>query len=189
MEFKMEEKKKEEPFSLKKEILEWLKIIIAAALIAFCLNTFIIANSKVPSGSMETTIMTGDRIIGSRLSYRFGGDPQRGDIVIFNHVTGPGKEETRLVKRVIGLSGETIDIRENRIYVNGSGTPLEEAYLPELMDSGDHHFEVPEGCYLMLGDNRNNSLDARYWPDPYVPESEILAKVLFRYYPGIKKIE
>lgn len=185
----MEEKKKEEPFSLKKEILEWLKIIIVAAIIAFCLNTFIIANSRVPSGSMETTIMTGDRIIGSRLSYRFGEDPQRGDIVIFDHATGPGKDETRLVKRVIGLSGETVDIRGNRVYINGSSAPLEEAYLPEAMDSGDHHFEVPEGCYLMLGDNRNNSLDARYWPDPYVPEDKILAKVLFRYYPGIKKIQ
>jgi len=56
------------------------------------------------------------------------------------------------------------------------------------MESEDYHFTVPAGCYLMLGDNRNNSADARYWSDPYVPEDKILAKVLFRYYPGIKKI-
>ena len=82
----------EEPFDLKKEIFEWVKIIIAAAAIAFFLNTFIIANSTVPSGSMETTIMTGDRIIGSRLAYKLGGYPERGDIVIFDHETGPGNE-------------------------------------------------------------------------------------------------
>lgn len=184
-----EKKNEEEPFDLKKEILEWVKIIIAAAALAFCLNTFIIANSRVPSGSMETTIMTGDRIIGSRLTYKLGEDPKRGDIVIFNHATGPGSGETRLVKRVVGLPGETVDIRNNHVYINGSEVPLEEPYLHEEMDSEDHHFEVPEGCYLMLGDNRNNSLDARYWQDPYVPENRIMAKVMFRYFPGLKKIQ
>ncbi len=175
----------EEPFDLKKEIFEWVKIIIAAAAIAFFLNTFIIANSTVPSGSMETTIMTGDRIIGSRLAYKLGGDPERGDIVIFDHETGPGNEETRLVKRVIGLPGETVEIRDNQLYIDG--TLQDEPYLREAMDSDDYHFEVPEDCYL--GDNRNYSADARYWPDPYVPEKKILAKVLFRYYPRIGKIK
>ena len=177
----------EEPFDLKKEIFEWVKIIIAAAAIAFFLNTFIIANSTVPSGSMETTIMTGDRIIGSRLAYKLGGDPEQGDIVIFDHETGPGNEETRLVKRVIGLPGETVEIRDNQLYIDGA--LQDEPYLREAMDSDDYHFEVPEGCYLMLGDNRNYSADARYWPDPYVPEKKILAKVLFRYYPRIGKIK
>lgn len=179
---------KEETFDWKKEILEWIKMILMAAAIAFCINTFIIANSRVPSGSMETTIMTGDRIIGSRLAYKFGEDPKRGDIVIFDHETGPGSKETRLVKRIIGLPGETVDIRDNHIYIEGSEAPLEEPYLPETMESEDYHFEVRDGCYLMLGDNRNNSADARYWPDPYVPEKKIIAKVLIRYYPGIKKI-
>lgn len=177
-----------QPFDLKKEILEWLKIIITAAVIAFCLNTFIIANSVVPSCSMETTIMTGDRVIGSRLAYKFGEKPKRGDIVIFDHWTGQGNKETRLLKRIIGLPGETVDIRENRLYIDGAAQPLEETYLPEEMESADYHFEIPEGCYLMLGDNRNYSADARYWPDPYVPEEKILARVLFRYYPGIKKL-
>lgn len=184
---KVKLQEQEAPFDLKKEIFEWVKIIIAAAAIAFFLNTFIIANSTVPSGSMETTIMTGDRIIGSRLAYKLGGDPERGDIVIFDHETGPGSEETRLVKRVIGLPGETVEIRDNHVYINGA--LLDEPYLKEPMVSDDYHFEVPKGCYLMLGDNRNYSADARYWPDPYVPEKKILAKVLFRYYPRIGKIE
>lgn len=173
----------------KKEIFDWVKIILMASAIAFFLNTFIIANSRVPSGSMERTIMTGDRLFGSRLAYKFGEDPQRGDIVIFDHETGPGSQETRLVKRIIGLPGETVDVRENKIYINGSETPLTEPYLPEPMETKDFHFEVPKGCYLMFGDNRNNSADARYWPDPYVPENKILAKVLVRYYPGFKTIE
>ena len=163
----------QEPKDRKKEILEWLQIIIAAAVIAFCLNTFVVANSRVPSASMENTIMTGDRILGSRLSYYFGNTPERGDIVIFTHKAEPGKDKTRLVK----------------VFINGSDTPLQETYLPEAMDSKDYHFEVPEGCYLMLGDNRNHSIDARGWEDPYVTEDEIKAKVLFRYFPSIGKIE
>ena len=115
----------------KKEVLEWVKILLAAAAIAFVLNTFVIANSYIPSGSMENTIMTGDRIIGSRLSYAFGAQPQRGDIVLFDHKAEPGKDKTRLVKRIIGLPGETVDIRDNQIYINQSDTPLDEPYLPE----------------------------------------------------------
>lgn len=172
----------------KKELFEWVKIIVMASVIALFINTFIIANSRVPTGSMETTIMPGDRVFGFRLAYKFGEDPKRGDVVIFNHETGPGAEKTRLVKRIIGLPGETVDIRNNQVYIDDSKTPFNESYLPEKMETDDYHFEVPEGCYLMLGDNRNNSADARYWPDPYVPENMILAKVLIRYYPGIKAI-
>ena len=80
------DRKTEQPVNWKREIWEWVKILVTAAAIAFVLNTFIIANSKVPSGSMENTIMTGDRIIGSRLSYLFD-EPKRGDIVIFKHPT------------------------------------------------------------------------------------------------------
>lgn len=168
---------------LKKEIFDWIMIIAAAAVIALFLNTCIIANSVVPSGSMEPAIMTGDRIIGSRLSYRFGSEPKRGDVMIFDHETGPGKKETHLVKRVVGLPEETVDIKENHVYIDGK--LLEEPYLKEPMVSEDFQFVVPEGCYLMLGDNRNLSADARYWPNPYVPENKIIAKVLFRYYPNI----
>ncbi|MCD7992422.1 MAG: signal peptidase I [Clostridia bacterium] len=173
---------------VKKEVMEWVRILLAAVAITFVLNTFVIANSYIPSNSMENTIMTGDRIIGSRLSYAFGARPQRGDIVLFNHKSEPGRDKTRLVKRIIGLPGETVDIRNNQIYINQSETPLDEPYLPEPMDSEDYHFVVPEGCYLMLGDNRNHSMDARAWPDPFVPEDDITARALFRYFPGIRWI-
>lgn len=88
-----------------------------------------------------------------------------------------------MVKRIVGLPGETVDIRDGGVYINDSDMPLTEAYLPEEMVSEEYHFEVPDRCYLMLGDNRNHSADARGWGESYVPENEILAKVLFRYYP------
>jgi len=201
----------EEPVSLKAEILSWIEVLVAAALIAFFLNTFIIANSRVPSASMETTIMTGDRVIGSRLTYRFFEEPSRGDIIIFKW---PDNEDTLFVKRIIGLPGDHIEIRAEgrsdvseftktrfrkgvtdvptgRVYVNG--VPLDEDYLVEPMivnrDDGSLTFDVPEDAYFCMGDNRNNSQDARYWLNTWVYRDKILAKVYFRYWPGIKTIK
>ena len=171
----------------KKEVLEWVKILLAAAAIAFVLNTFIIANSYIPSGSMENTIMTGDRIIGSRLSYAFGAQPQRGDIVLFDHKAEPGKDKTRLVKRIIGLPGETVDIRDNQIYINQSDTPLDEPYLPEPMDSENYHFRFRKAaisCWVTTESFQGCPGLVR----PLCSEEAITAKALFRYFPGIRWI-
>lgn len=174
-------KKEEEdqPFSLKKEIISWLQIIVAAVVIALVLNNFVIANSRVPTGSMENTIMSRSRVIGSRLAY-LKDDPQRGDIVIFHY---PDDESIYYVKRVIGLPGETVMIEDGKVYINGSDTPLDEPYLAEPMEGSYGPYTVPEGCYFMLGDNRNNSRDARFWENKYVKKDKIIAKVLFCYYP------
>lgn len=181
----MNEKRTKNTVSWKKEVFDWLKIIFTAAIIACFLDTCIIANSWVPSGSMETTIMTGDRLIGSRLSYRFA-DPERGDVVIFRLPD----DKRKYLKRIIGLPGDTIDIRNGHVFLNGSETPLEEDYIREPMNKDpDMHFEVPEKSYFMLGDNRNGSLDARAWKIHYVSKDKIIAKVLFRYFPNISKIE
>lgn len=177
---------KEPKTDWKHEVWEWVKIIVTAALIAFFLNSCIIANSRVPSASMETTIMTKDRVIGSRLSYKFG-EPERGDIAIFRF---PDDESVYYVKRVIGLPGDTIDIVDGHVYLNGSKEPLDEPYLREPMwPEPPMHFEVPEDCYFMMGDNRNYSSDARRWENTYVKKEKLIAKVLFRYYPRIGKIE
>ena len=177
---------KQEKGGWKKEVWEWLKIIVSAAAIAFVLNTFIIANSEVPSGSMENTIMTGDRVIGSRLTYKFE-DPERGDIAIFRF---PDNEKIYYVKRIIGLPGETVDIVDGKVYINGSETPLDEPYIREpMIPEAPMHFEVPEGCYFMMGDNRNYSEDARRWEHTYLKREKIVAKVLFRYFPKPGKIE
>ena len=116
---------KKSKFDWKKELWEWVKIIVSAAVIALVLNTFIIANSQVPSGSMENTIMTGDRVIGFRLSYLFQ-EPERGDVVIFRF---PDDEKIYYVKRIIGLPGDTVDIYDGHVYLNGSDTPMEEPYV------------------------------------------------------------
>lgn len=170
----------------KREVWEWVKIIATAAMIALFLNSCIIANSRVPSASMETTIMTKDRVIGSRLTYKFS-DPQRGDIAIFRF---PDDESIYYVKRIIGLPGDTIDIVDGQVYLNGSTEPLDEPYLHEpMIPEPPMHFEVPEDCYFMMGDNRNYSSDARRWENTYVKREKLIAKVLFRYYPRIGKIE
>ena len=175
-----EDEKEKKQGGLGKEIFEWVKIIVSAALIAFVLNTFIIANSEVPSGSMENTIMTGDRVIGSRLSYRFE-DPKRGDIAIFRF---PDNEKIYYVKRIIGLPGETVDIVDGKVYINGSDEPLDKPYIREpMIPEAPMHFEVPENSYFMMGDNRNYSMDARRWENTYVKREKIIAKVLFRYFP------
>ena len=211
----MEKEKEQKPkgkIDWKAEIISWIQLLAAAAVIAFVLTTFIIANSEVPSGSMENTIMTGSRVIGSRLNYLFT-DPERGDVVIFvfgwecpacgNTIEGEKQEicpycesdvgkrgkTIYYVKRIIGIPGDVIDIVDDKVYLNGSDTPLEEPYLAEEMNQGEtFHFEVPEGCYFMMGDNRNWSLDARYWKNPYISKDKIIAQVLFEYFPQIKLI-
>ena len=182
-----ENEEKKEKFNLKEEIISWVQILVIASLIAFVLNRFIIANSRVPSASMENTIMTHDRVIGSRLSYYFT-DPERGDIIIF-YFPDDITEKTYYVKRIIGMPGETVDIRDGHVYINGSDTPLDEPYIREEMETPvELHYEVPEGCYFMLGDNRNYSADSRFWHNNYVKREKIVAKVLFRYFPSIGKI-
>ena len=185
---KKNDTEQEKPFSWKAEIISWLQIIIAAVVIALAVNNFVIANSRVPTGSMIPTIMDHSRVIGSRLSY-LTGDPQRGDVVIFRY---PDDPSVYYVKRVIGLPGETVTVKNGRPYINGSETPLDEPYLAEEPNNdlgGDGVFLVPEGCYFMMGDNRNNSLDARYWENHYVEKKAIIAKVIFSYWPKLKMIE
>ncbi len=187
MEEKKAKKHQEQKTDLGKEILSWIQVIVCAALIAFFMNGFIIANSRVPSASMETTIMTGDRVIGSRLEYKFFGEPERGDVIIFRW---PDNEKILFVKRIIGLPGDTVTVRSGHVYLNDSTEPLEEPYIREpMIVEPEMTFTVPEDAYFCMGDNRNESMDARYWKNTFVYRDKILAKVLFRYWPGFKKIE
>lgn len=173
-------------FDLKKEIINWITVVVSALLIALFLTNFVIANSRVPSASMENTIMTKDRIIGFRQSYLFS-DPKRGDIIIFRY---PDDEKIYFVKRIIGIPGDTVDIVDGRVYLNGSPEPLDEPYIKEpMLPEPAMHFEVPENGYFCMGDNRNNSSDARRWNNPFVYRDKIIAKVLFRYFPNIQPLK
>lgn len=179
------------------EMVSWIYSFVVMFAVALFLTQFIIINAVIPSGSMEDTIMTHDRLIGARFSYWFS-EPERGDIVIFHY---PVEEDRIYIKRVIGLPGETVRIEDGKIFINDSAEPLKEGYLKEAWDvmNTDFTFVVPADSYLMLGDNRNWSEDARYWAQnamdegladnweeavdySFVRKKKILGKAIFTYF-------
>lgn len=176
----------EKRFDLKAEIISWVKVILFAVILAYVLGNFVLMNAYIPSGSMENTMKKGDKLIGLRLAYVFG-EPERLDVVMFKF---PDNEEEDYIKRIIGLPGETVTIKEGKVYINDSKIPLDEPYLKEEPQAlGDGVYKVPEGCYFMLGDNRNNSKDSRFWENKFVKKEKILAKAMFRFYPTITWIK
>lgn len=173
--------KQPETVSWQRELLSWIMTFVIAIGAALLLKNFVIINATVPTGSMENTIMPEDDLLGFRLSYIFS-EPERGDVVIFKF---PDDESQKFIKRIIGLPGEKVAIRDAKIYINDSEEPLEEPYLKEewVVANDGFEFQVPEGCYLVLGDNRNDSRDARYWINTYVTKDQIIGKAEFIYYP------
>lgn len=163
-----------------KEITSWVKIICIAVAAAVLVNTTIIANATVPTGSMESTVMTGDRVIGFRLAYLFT-KPERGDIIVFKM---PDDESENYLKRIIGLPGEHIEIIDGEVYINGSIEPLFESYLNVVPTGSYGPYDVPEDSYFVMGDNRNVSYDSRYWSHKYVNKDKIIAKAIIDYYPS-----
>lgn len=170
--------------TVKTELISWIKTILLAAVLAGAINSFLIVNAEIPTGSMEQTIMTGDRVLALRTSYWFG-EPQAGEVVIFRYPDDP-TGETLYVKRIIGTPGDVVEIHGGTVSVNGK--QLEEPYIAETTQGDFGTYTVPEGCYFMMGDNRNHSLDSRFWNHPFVEEDEILGKVVLRYYKGFKMI-
>lgn len=159
-----------------REILSWVIVFAVAIVLALLINRFIIFKVEVPSGSMENTIMTGDKVFTLRLSYLFS-DPKRGDIVVFPY---PDNEEVDYIKRIIGLPGDKIEIRNGILYINDER--YEEDYLLEPMDKEDFGpVVVPENSYFMMGDNRNSSMDSRYWLNMFVKRDKIKGKAIFKY--------
>jgi signal peptidase I len=176
-------KKKSGEVTIWSELFSIIKIFVSAVILAFLFTQFVIVNAEVPTGSMKNTIMENDRLFGFRLSYIFS-EPERGDVVIFKY---PDDETQNYVKRIIGIPGDVIQIKEGHVYVNGE--QLDEDYISEPMKVTDAEetYVVPEGHYFMMGDNRNYSLDSRYWKNTFVAKDKILAKVIFRYYDGYNK--
>lgn len=176
------EPEKEGKSKVVSEILEYVKIIVFVGVLVFVINNFFILNARIPSESMENTIMEGDQLFGNRLAYK-NSDPERYDIVIFKY---PDNEKQLFIKRVIGLPGETVNIVDGKVYINDDPTPLDDSFLPEKMEGDFGPYQVPEGCYFMLGDNRNWSNDSRSWTNTYVRRDQILAKAALRYWPLTK---
>ena len=175
-----------------RELLGYVKLIVIVVAITLVINNVVLINAKIPSPSMEKTLMVKDRLFGFRLAYGinldlFGyeisekfKDQERFDIVIFKYPDDPSQ---LFVKRVIGLPGETVNIVDGKVYINDSEAPLDASICPETPEGSYGPYTVPEGCYFMLGDNRNHSMDSRYWQNPFVEEDAIEAEVAVRYWP------
>lgn len=176
------EEKEEESFG--KELLSWMFTIAIALFLGWFLSKVVLFNANVPTTSMESTIMKGDNLIGFRLAYQFS-EPERGDVVIFPY---PDNTSVTYVKRIIGMPGDTVEVYDGKVYING--VVLDESkYLTVTTEGEFGPYVVPEDSYFMMGDNRNFSLDSRYWENKFVKKEDIIAKVIFRYYPSIGMIE
>lgn len=158
--------------------------VVVALAIVLLLNKFIFILVTVPTGSMEIAIMPGDRLYVNEL-FNIK-NAERGDILVFK---SDELEEKRLVKRLIGLPGETVEVKKDgSVYINGD--KLDEPYAVKA-EGISKIFTVPESHYLFFGDNRPLSFDARYWKSPYIEESKIIGNVVFRFFPlnRIGKVE
>lgn len=158
-----------------KEILSWTIVVAAALIFSLLINRFVIYKVSSPTESMENTIMVGEKVVTYRMAYLFS-DPNRGDIVVF---PAPDNEEEDYIKRIIGLPGETIEGKDGVVFING--TALEEGYFKEEPTGDFGPYDIPENCYFMMGDNRNISLDARYWENKFVEKDKIEGKAIFKY--------
>ena len=163
------------------EILDFSITVTVIVTLVFLANRFFLINARIPTASMENTILSGDRIFGNRLAYRER-DPKRYDVVIFYYPDDP-QEKTLYIKRVIGLPGETVSIRAGKVYINGGSEPLDDSFCPEPPEGDYGPYVVPEDSYFLLGDNRNDSFDARFWNNKYITKDKILGEAVLRYWP------
>lgn len=168
---------------LKRELLSWLWVILA---FLFIQGTMVQAR-VIPSQSMEDTLLVGDHLLVSRIGYdaeipftgihkRLWRDPKRQQIMVFRM---PGQSD--FVKRVIGLPGDVVEIKHGAVWVNGMA--LVEPYLkdPQRQDESFGPITVPPESYFMMGDNRHNSNDSRYWVDKFVPRDALIGTPLIIY--------
>lgn len=161
--------------SQKMSFWEVIQTVVIAFVLALIITTFIVQGFVIPTGSMETTIMPNDRVFVNKFIYRFT-EPERGDIIVFKYPVDPTKD---YVKRLIGLPGETIEMRNGVVYINNK--PLKEPYLTQPSTGNYGPITVEKGHYFMLGDNRDNSEDSRYWGQ--LPAKNIKGKVFLRFWP------
>jgi signal peptidase I len=179
-------------------------LILVALVIAIVVKSFLVQAFYIPSASMEPTLEIGDRVFVNKLAYDLG-DIGRGDVIVFQnpnpgavpdrgvvdgflHWLGEGigvaqPEDEDFIKRVIGLPGETIEIRNNVVYIDGE--PIDEPYLTRAARQFNGDFgptEIPEGSYFVMGDNRGNSADSRYGLG-FVPEDRVIGKAFVIIWP------
>lgn len=180
------------------EALALLRTLVFFLVLVVLLRASVVEAFRIPSQSMETTLQVGDHILVNKLSYgvrapfvekmlwRYA-TPQRGDVVVFtlpdNEETADTNEsDTNLIKRIIGLPGDTIEVRGVELFINGE--LLEENYS-RYLEGGTTDFgpvKVPEGHVLLLGDNRDHSKDSRFWNSPFLDIRRIKGRAFIVYW-------
>lgn len=170
-----------------KGLLEWVFIVIIALAATLLIRTFVVEPFVVPTGSMESTIEIGDQILAQKVTLELGKHVNRGDIVVFHNPDATSEHDV-LVKRVIATAGQTVDFKDGKVVVDGQA--LDETYvqgtsypLATQAPGADvsYPYTVPDGCVWVMGDNRENSADSRYFGS--VDESNLIAVALVRYWP------
>ncbi|HHT51385.1 MAG TPA: signal peptidase I [Eubacteriaceae bacterium] len=161
---------------MKKWLKDWLPSLFIALILSFILQNYIAQAVTIPSESMIPTLNINDKLIINKLIKPE--DLEYGDIVVFYSPVTKGE---RYIKRLIGIGGDTIEIKNGYLYRNG-----ERIHEPYLVKSIDYEFGpvlVPEDNYFFLGDNRNSSYDSHLWPYPFIEKEKLIGKAVFRYYP------
>jgi signal peptidase I len=174
----------------KSTVREYFESIVITAIIALFATTFVVQAFKIPTGSMESNLLIGDHLLVNKFVYGFHSSSplnkltpykelKRGDVIVFKYPLSP---EVAYVKRLIGLPGEKVEMVGHTVYINGQ--PLKEEYT-QYIDPGSIYerygpFNVPEGQYFAMGDNRDNSQDSRFWG--FVPRDHIIGKALAIYW-------
>ena len=180
----------------KSKVQEYAEAIILAILIAFFIRTFLIQAFKIPSGSMKPTLQIGDHLLVNKFIYGIKvpylrntvipiQDPQRGDVVVFIYPEDRSKD---FIKRVIGIAGDTIEIRNKKIFLNGlpyqdsHGVYVEDFIVPGTVNPRDNFgpVTVPKGKIFTMGDNRDQSYDSRFWG--FVDLKDVMGKALIIYW-------
>ncbi|WP_195576648.1 signal peptidase I [Paenibacillus sp. 1001270B_150601_E10] len=156
-----------------KTLKQWIPSMLIAVIITLCFRTYVAEAMKVPTGSMIPTIEINDHLFVEKLMWLT--DIDYGDLVVF-HPPVERDEKEKYVKRVVGLPGDIIEVKDQSLYRNHQ--KIDEPYLNEVMTYTYGPVEVPEGHYFVLGDNRNISNDSHLWPSPFLAKDRIIGKVL-----------
>lgn len=162
---------------LKRFLREWVGILVIAVVLSLVVRTYIAEARWIPSESMLPTLKIGDHLIIDKAYFKLSG-LHRGDIVVFKAPPSAQKEED-LIKRVIGLPGEKIAVKDGVVYINDQ--ELSESYIAEKPNTDFAAVTIPEDKVFVMGDNRNNSYDSRFWGT--LPIENIIGKAVFLYYP------
>lgn len=156
-------------------VKEYGKSILSALILAMFIITFVMQAFFIPSESMRPTLEIRDRILVNKLIYRFR-DPKRQEIIVFRY---PVQPKRKFIKRVIGVGGDNVEIIKGQVLINGK--PLEEDYILSKGYSNYGPVIVPKDNYFVLGDNRNNSEDSRFWG--FVPRENVIGQAFVIFWP------